>query len=80
VSLIDLSPLAWCAVTPVPTIGARKGVALTADGLRVRQTLWERLTNNSGPLGRLSSRQLADLRALLRSAMPGATPPPDPTA
>jgi MarR family transcriptional regulator, organic hydroperoxide resistance regulator len=57
-----------------------KGVALTADGLRVRQAFWERLTNNSGPLGRLSSRQLANLRALLRSAMPGATPPPDPTA
>jgi DNA-binding MarR family transcriptional regulator len=47
-----------------------KGVALTADGLRVRQAFWERLTNNSGPLGRLNSRQLANLRALLRSAMP----------
>lgn len=47
-----------------------KGVALTTDGLRVRQAFWERLTNNSGPLGRLNSHQLANLRALLRSAMP----------
>jgi hypothetical protein len=37
----------------------------------VRQAFWEQLTNNTGPLGRLSSRELASLRSLLRSAMPG---------
>jgi DNA-binding MarR family transcriptional regulator len=50
-----------------------KAVVLTDEGQRLRRTFWERLTNNTGPLGRLNNRQLAALRSLLRSAM-GASP------
>lgn len=46
-----------------------KAVVLTDQGQRLRLTFWERLTNNSGPLGRLNSRELASLRSLLRSAV-----------
>ena len=51
-----------------------KAVVLTAEGQRVRQAFWERLTSNTGPLGRLNSRDLVSLRSLLRSAMRSATP------
>jgi DNA-binding MarR family transcriptional regulator len=57
-----------------PSDRRAKGVMLTDEGMQVRQAFWQQLTNNSGPLGRLNSRQLANLRALLRSAMPGAMP------
>jgi DNA-binding MarR family transcriptional regulator len=46
-----------------------KAVVLTEVGKRLRQAFWERLTNKSGPLGSLNSRQLTSLRALLRSAL-----------
>ena|ERR1700674_45755 len=49
-----------------------KAVVLTNDGRRVRLAFWERLTNHSGPLGRLNRRELASLRSLLRSAIRGA--------
>jgi DNA-binding MarR family transcriptional regulator len=48
-----------------------KGVVLTDEGKRLRQAFWERLTNKSGPLGRLNSRDLTSLRTLLRSALRG---------
>jgi DNA-binding MarR family transcriptional regulator len=46
-----------------------KGVVLTEEGKRLRQAFWERLTNKSGPLGRLNSAELTSLRALLRAAL-----------
>lgn len=46
-----------------------KRVELTAEGGRLREAFWERLTNRSGPLGLLSSRELTGLRTLLASAM-----------
>jgi DNA-binding MarR family transcriptional regulator len=46
-----------------------KGVLLTAEGERLRQAFWERLTSRSGPLGRLNSGELTSLRTLLRSAV-----------
>lgn len=46
-----------------------KGVVLTDEGRRVRQAFWKKLTSKSGPLGRLSSRDLTSLRGLLRSAL-----------
>ena len=35
----------------------------------MREAFWEKLTNRSGPLGRLNSRELISLRALLATAM-----------
>jgi DNA-binding MarR family transcriptional regulator len=46
-----------------------KRVELTDDGRRLRVAFWEKLTNRSGPLGRLSGRELTSLRSLLLSAM-----------
>ena len=46
-----------------------KAVVLTDEGRRLRQAFWERLTNKSGPLGTLKSRELTSLRTLLRSAL-----------
>jgi DNA-binding MarR family transcriptional regulator len=54
---------------PHPSDRRSKGVTLTAEGQRVRRAFWERLTNNTGPLGRLNGRELTALRGLLRSAM-----------
>lgn len=53
---------------PHPSDRRAKGVVLTAEGKRMRQAFWQELTSHSGPLGRLSSRELASLRTLLRSA------------
>jgi DNA-binding MarR family transcriptional regulator len=58
---------------PQPNDRRAKGVVLTAEGQRLRQAFWERLTNKSGPLGSLNSRDLTSLRALLRTAMRSAT-------
>ena len=54
---------------PHPSDRRAKGVMLTDEGQRVRRAFWERLTNNTGPLGRLNGRELTALRGLLRSAM-----------
>jgi DNA-binding MarR family transcriptional regulator len=54
---------------PHPHDRRAKAVILTEAGRRMRLEFWERLTNNRGPLGRLSSRELTALRGLLRSAM-----------
>jgi DNA-binding MarR family transcriptional regulator len=54
---------------PHPSDRRAKGVMLTDEGQRVRREFWERLTNNTGPLGRLNGRELTALRGLLRSAM-----------
>jgi DNA-binding MarR family transcriptional regulator len=51
-----------------------KGVLLTGEGERVRLAFWEKLTSKSGPLGRLDSRELTNLRRLLRSALQAAAP------
>jgi MarR family transcriptional regulator, organic hydroperoxide resistance regulator len=56
---------------PHPSDRRAKGVLLTDEGQRVRRAFWERLTNNTGPLGRLNGRELTTLRGLLRSAMEG---------
>ena len=53
---------------PQPNDRRAKRVVLTAEGQRLRQAFWARLTNKSGPLGRLNSRDLTNLRALLRTA------------
>jgi DNA-binding MarR family transcriptional regulator len=50
-----------------------RAVMITDEGRRVREAFWERLTNHSGPLGRLNSRELAGLRTLLRSAVGGGS-------
>jgi MarR family transcriptional regulator, organic hydroperoxide resistance regulator len=54
---------------PHPHDRRAKGVVLTTEGQRMRQAFWQQLTSLSGPLGRLSSHELASLRTLLRSAM-----------
>jgi len=59
---------------PHPSDRRAKGVLLTGEGQRVRRAFWERLTNNTGPLGRLNGRELTTLRGLLRSAMEDAAP------
>jgi MarR family transcriptional regulator, organic hydroperoxide resistance regulator len=54
---------------PHPHDRRAKGVLLTESGQRMRNAFWERLTNRSGPLGKLNSRELASLQSLLRSAL-----------
>ena len=54
---------------PHPEDRRVKRVELTPEGRRLRDAFWEKLTNRSGPLGRLSSTELVSLRALLVSAM-----------
>ncbi len=54
---------------PQPNDRRAKRVVLTAEGQRLRQAFWERLTNKSGPLGSLNTRDLTNLRVLLRTAM-----------
>jgi DNA-binding MarR family transcriptional regulator len=59
---------------PHPSDRRAKGVMLTDEGQRVRRAFWERLTNNTGPLGHLNGRELTTLRGLLRSAMQETAP------
>jgi MarR family transcriptional regulator, organic hydroperoxide resistance regulator len=59
---------------PHPSDRRAKGVMLTAEGQRVRRVFWDRLTGNSGPLGRLNDRDLASLRRLLGSALRSPVP------
>jgi DNA-binding MarR family transcriptional regulator len=54
---------------PHPYDRRAKGVLLTDSGQRTRKAFWERLTNRSGPLGKLNSRELSSLRSLLGSAL-----------
>jgi len=54
---------------PHPEDRRVKRVELTDDGRRMREAFWEKLTNRSGPLRRLNSRELISLRALLATAM-----------
>jgi DNA-binding MarR family transcriptional regulator len=54
---------------PHPNDRRAKGVVLTTEGQRVRRAFWERLTNNTGPLGRLNDRELVSLRRLLGTAL-----------
>ena len=58
---------------PQPNDRRAKGVVLTAEGQRLRQAFWQRLTNKSGPLGSLNSSDLTSLGMLLRTAVRGAT-------
>jgi DNA-binding MarR family transcriptional regulator len=55
-----------------PSDRRAKGVILTDEGQRIRKAFWERLTSNTGPLGRLNSRELSSMRGLLRSALRSA--------
>jgi DNA-binding MarR family transcriptional regulator len=59
---------------PHPSDRRAKGVMLTDEGQRIRRAFWERLTNNTGPLGRLNGRELTALRGLLRSAIQDQAP------
>jgi MarR family transcriptional regulator, organic hydroperoxide resistance regulator len=59
---------------PHPSDRRAKGVMLTAEGQRVRRAFWERLTGNTGPLGRLNDRELVSLRRLLGAALRSPTP------
>ena len=54
---------------PHPSDRRAKGVVLTAEGQRMRRAFWERLTSNTGPLGRLHDRELVSLRRLLGTAL-----------
>jgi MarR family transcriptional regulator, organic hydroperoxide resistance regulator len=54
---------------PHPSDRRAKGVVLTPEGQRVRRAFWERLTGNTGPLGRLNDRELVSLRRLLDAAL-----------
>jgi MarR family transcriptional regulator, organic hydroperoxide resistance regulator len=54
---------------PHPHDRRAKGVLLTESGQRTRKAFWERLTNRSGPLGKLNNRELSSLRSLLGSAL-----------
>jgi DNA-binding MarR family transcriptional regulator len=54
---------------PHPSDRRAKGVVLTAEGQRMRRSFWERLTSNTGPLGRLNNRELSSLRTLLGAAL-----------
>lgn len=54
---------------PHPSDRRAKGVVLTAEGQRMRRAIWERLTSNTGPLGRLRDRELVSLRRLLGTAL-----------
>jgi len=54
---------------PHPNDRRAKAVLLTEAGQRTRKAFWERLTNRSGPLGKLNSRELSSLRSLLGSAL-----------
>src|SRR6266851_2773750 len=67
--LLLLQPAGAVRRQPHPSDRRAKGVLLTDEGQRIRRAFWERLTNNTGPLGRLNGRQLTALRGLLRSAI-----------
>jgi MarR family transcriptional regulator, organic hydroperoxide resistance regulator len=54
---------------PHPSDRRAKGVVLTTEGQRIRRAFWERLTSNTGPLGRLNDRELSSLRSLLDAAL-----------
>ena len=54
---------------PHPSDRRAKGVVLTAEGQRMRKAFWDRLTSNTGPLGRLNDRELVGLRRLLGTAL-----------
>jgi MarR family transcriptional regulator, organic hydroperoxide resistance regulator len=54
---------------PHPSDRRAKGVLLTTEGQRMRRAFWERLTGNTGPLGRLNDRELVSLRRLLGTAL-----------
>ena len=57
---------------PHPSDRRAKRVLLTAEGQRVRRAFWDRLTGNTGPLGRLNDRELVSLRRLLAAALRNA--------
>jgi len=59
---------------PHPSDRRAKGVVLTAEGQRMRKAFWDRLTSNTGPLGRLNDRELVGLRRLLGTALRRPTP------
>src|ERR1700682_3557117 len=59
---------------PHPSDRRAKGVVLTAEGQRMRRAFWDRLTSNTGPLGRLNDRELVGLRRLLGTALRRPTP------
>jgi DNA-binding MarR family transcriptional regulator len=54
---------------PHPSDRRAKGVLLTAEGQRIRRAFWERLTGNTGPMGKLNDRELVSLRRLLGAAL-----------
>lgn len=59
---------------PDPRDRRVKGVVLTERGQALRDAFWLRLVGAAGPLGQLSTSELAQLRAVLRSALAAPTP------
>jgi DNA-binding MarR family transcriptional regulator len=69
-SVIDrLEQLGAVERRPDPTDRRVKGLVLTGKGLLLRTEFWQRLVSEAGPLGGLSAGELAQLRAILRSAI-----------
>jgi DNA-binding MarR family transcriptional regulator len=46
-----------------------KGIVLTGAGVRLRDAFLQRLSNEAGPLGGLSAKELTQLRSLLQLAL-----------
>ncbi|HEX6674066.1 MAG TPA: MarR family transcriptional regulator [Actinomycetes bacterium] len=54
---------------PDPDDRRVKALAVTAEGVRLRDAFWERLVSDPGPLGHLSRAQLTRLEAALVEAL-----------
>jgi DNA-binding MarR family transcriptional regulator len=60
---------------PDPRDRRVKGLVLTEEGLRFRNGFWQRLVNETGPLGHLTVDELVQLRSILQSAVGGSDAP-----
>lgn len=64
------------ALRRLPDPGDRrvKNLALTEEGIRLREVFWHRLTTDAGPIAALTPQQTRDLITLLETAL--NSPPP----
>lgn len=68
--LVDkLEALGALRRVPDPADRRVKTLLLTADGERLRDRFWHRLTHDPGPIAPLSRAQVRELRDLLRAAL-----------